>query len=207
MTKKKRIRQKPSKKKCIKKRSDNPQKRPRYPSLKGLKVREAAAVVSCHLAKAGHDPVLVGQTCAFIYGAKKEACDRLEFSIKDYEPERVRLLMAKIGFRNSEEHMFTRENSPFNVLLSTFPILIGDYPVDDFGLIKTSKGNFKALTPTDCVKQRLSSFYRFCDEGALEEAARVARRQRIDMEAVKRWSEWEWSGDKFAIFADLIAKP
>ncbi|MDP2228515.1 MAG: hypothetical protein Q8J78_13685 [Moraxellaceae bacterium] len=47
------------------------------------------------------------------------------------------------------------------------------------------------LTPTDCVKDRLSAYYHWHDRQALEQAVWVAQRQAVDREAVRQWSAQE----------------
>jgi hypothetical protein len=82
------------------------------------------------------------------------------------------------------------------------PVAVGDEPVKNFTMLKTTKGTLKILGPTDCVKDRLSAFYHWNDPQSLEQAIMVATRQRskIDIKDIERWSKRENNLPKFKIF-------
>ena len=64
----------------------------------------------------------------------------------------------------------------------------------------------KILTATDCVKDRLASYYHWSDRQGLEQALMVACDQEIDLKAVEQWSEGEGHQEKFTIFSDRLHK-
>lgn len=172
----------------------------RGPAFKNLNLREIIAVISKRLAKSGHDPVLVGQACAALYVGNSIRPQSCEFALKDYEVNSVGEAMEKLGFCATGRHAFSSERCPFEVVLTALPITIGDYVVGEIRSIKTPHGEVKTLTPTDCVRNRLFAFYRFGDKDALHDAAKVARRNKIDLDLIRRWSDWEWAGDKYDEF-------
>jgi len=47
-------------------------------------------------------------------------------------------------------------------------------------------------------------FYRWNDREALEDALKVTGKHEIDMELVRRWSDWEWASESYEEFVKLI---
>ena len=169
-------------------------------SLRGLGMKEVAAAVHGLLVEGGHEPILSGQACAAIYGGQAIKSRTLEFAITGFAPAKVGALMASLGFVLKEARTFSNMSCPYEVVLLAAPLRVGDDATDGSRMIKTSSGPLRMLTPTDCVRQRLSMFYRWGDRQALTEAVQVAKRQAVEMELVARWSEWEWATDRFQEF-------
>lgn len=170
------------------------------PSFRGLALKEAAAAIFARLDHSGHEPILTGQACAAIYGGGGIRSHALEFVIRDFTSQQINALMAELGFALKEMRTYANPVCPFEVVIAPTPLAVGDDVVADARVIKTSGGPLRMLTPTDCVRQRLSMFYRWGDRAALAEAVQVARRQPVDLDLVKRWSEWEWATDRFQEF-------
>lgn len=181
-------------------------KRPqRTPSFKNLKLKEAVQLISSHLASRGHNPVLIGEACAYLYFGTVMTPKTIEFSINNYSIDMVNAAMLGLGFIPTGEHSFVNEKYPVEVLLTPHPVSVGDDIVENYRILKTAKGSIKALTPTDCVRHRLAVFYRFGERTALSDAVKVARRQKVDLDFVRRWSGWEWAGDKFEEFLKEVS--
>ena len=62
------------------------------------------------------------------------------------------------------------------------------------------------LTPTQCVMERLAAFYHWRDRQALDQAVAVAGSQDVDIDAVRRWSNAEGQGERFAEFLRAIRR-
>lgn len=60
------------------------------------------------------------------------------------------------------------------------------------------------LTPTDCVKDRLSSFYHWNDEQALEQALLVANNHPVDLNDIRRWTKDEGQEEKIKFFLEKL---
>ena len=172
----------------------------KVPSFRGLGLKEAAATIFARLDRNGHEPILAGQACAAIYGGGGIRSHALEFVIRDFTAQQINALMAELGFALKEMRTYANPACPFEVIIAPTPLTVGDDVVADARVIKTSGGPLRMLTPTDCVRQRLSMFYRWGDRAALAEAVQVAKRQPVDLDLVKRWSEWEWATDRFEEF-------
>lgn len=172
--------------------------------IKGLNVRDLAALICSGLTAQGFDPVLTGRACAAIYGGPSIHPDALDFVISEYVISKIKAAMGRLGFQCRVHRTYGSKNSEIEVTFLPPPLCVGDNIVEDVHVVRTSKGDLRMLGSTDCVRQRLSMYYRFADQDALRDAVLVAKRHRIDMELVKRWSHWEWASDKFDDFQKLM---
>ena len=70
----------------------------------------------------------------------------------------------------------------------------------EFNTLKTSVGALQLLLPTDCVKDRLASFFYWNDAQSLDQALMVAEDHPIDIDDLKRWAKGEGFESKIKIF-------
>lgn len=169
-------------------------------------MRETAAVVCTHLAGCGHKPTIVGRSCAAIYGGMSIKPDIIEFVVENYERDEIKSAMKKIGFKAVDRSKFENKKSRFGVILLPGPLTVGDDLVSKIAVLKTKFGLLNSLTATDCVRHRLSMYYRCGDMEAFEDALKITRNKKIDLHSVARWSEWEWSTDKFSEFTKALGE-
>ena len=172
--------------------------------FKGLIISQVAALLSSHLAGYGCDPVLTGRACAAIYAGPSIKPTIIDFVVREYNIDKVTQAMRDMGFHKVGHRTFASKGCIYEVFLSTHPITVGDDVVGEVKVMRTVKGPLKLLLPTDSVRQRLSMYYRWGDREALDDAVRVARRCKVDLKLVKRWSDWEWASDRFDQFVKLI---
>ncbi|MFH1830349.1 MAG: hypothetical protein ABH871_06195 [Pseudomonadota bacterium] len=169
-----------------------------------LSLRQTVAQIREHLEKAGFDPVLTGKACAGVYMGAQQKPKAIEFVVKEYNVNELDDAMKKIGFKLTSMNTYENKRSPFDIVFLPPPLTVGDDLVDDVVMVRARPGKVKLLNPTDCVRQRLSVYYRWGDADALAEAVQVAKRNDIDMELVKRWSEWEWASDRYEEFVKAL---
>jgi len=79
-------------------------------------------------------------------------------------------------------------------------LTLGDEKVDELNEIVQETGILRALTPTDCVKDRLSHYFHWGDRQCLAQAKLVAAHQKIDIESVRNWALREGKGAEFKAF-------
>ncbi|MGA8164803.1 MAG: hypothetical protein WB791_07250, partial [Waddliaceae bacterium] len=84
------------------------------------------------------------------------------------------------------------------------PPAVGNQPVHQFEKLKTSNGSLQLLTATDCVKDRLASYFHWNDLQSLEQAILVAKQHDIDMANINQWSKDEGYAEKFEEFKKKI---
>ncbi len=175
-------------------------------SFEGLSLRQIAAKVSDYLEKTGYGPALTGRACAAIHVGALIKPKSLDFVLREYQVNELADAMRAIGFTNTEMNTFESKRCPFSVVFSPPPISVGDDIVDSLQILKTRDGMIRMLDPTDCVRQRLSMFYRWGDREAFDDAIQVATRHPVDLDLVKRWSEWEWCSDRYDEFLARLQK-
>jgi hypothetical protein len=71
-------------------------------------------------------------------------------------------------------------------------------------MLKTSSGMLQLLSPTDCVKDRLASFFYWNDQQAFEQAKLVTETHRIDIRNLKQWAKKEGFSKKLNQFLEII---
>lgn len=169
--------------------------------LGALTLRQAVRAASDLLRCAGYDPVLTGSACAALYAGAGLRPTSIDFVIGEYNAPDLDEVMRQAGFTRASMHQYESTHSPYDVVFLPPPLAVGDDVVRKTAVMQARPGTIRLLHPTDCVRQRLSMFYRWGDERALEEAIAVASKQAVDMELVRRWSEWEWCSEKYDLFA------
>ncbi|MCL5073762.1 MAG: hypothetical protein M1308_23145 [Actinobacteria bacterium] len=65
-------------------------------------------------------------------------------------------------------------------------------------------GTICLLTPTDCVKDRLAAYFFWNDLQSLDQAVMVAKRNKIDIQDIKKWAEKLGELEKYNIFIKKI---
>ncbi len=204
----KKVAAKPKRKSAARPKLAGPRpKRPKkidLPDLNALNIQQVAAVLSAYFASYGYEPVLTGRAVAAIYAGAGVKPRTLDFAAPEYEVDEVGKAMKRIGFKEGAFRTFRSDICPYEIVFTPFPVTIGENIVEDFHIMRTAEGPLKMLTPTDCVRQMLARYYRWGDRDGMHEARLVARKHTIDYEMVKRWSEWEWAGDRYDEFLEGI---
>lgn len=173
------------------------QKRP--PGLK-----EVARQVALALEKEGLRGVLTGGACASLHSGGAYESSDLDFVLLDgVRDDRLKRAMASIGFTPQGGH-FVRPGSPFFVEFPKGPLAIGR----DIGIrparFVVRGAVVPALSATDSCRDRLAGFYHWSDRASLKAAVAIARRNRVDLKAIRIWSEGEESSERFEEFLGLV---
>lgn len=167
-----------------------------------MSLQELAAWVSGHLWARGIQVVLVGVS---VYSENRYQTSDLDF-VERYHTQRqqLRVALAEIGFAEKNS-CFLHPEAKWFLEFPTGPLAVGDSPIEELGEVPTEQGVLVLLTPTDCVKDRLSAYFHWRDRQALDQAVWVAQHQRVDIEAVRQWSEQEGMPEKFGHFLAALA--
>ena len=166
-------------------------------NLSKLTILELAKYVADNLSDNNIEAVLVGGACVSIYSKNKYQSYDLDF-VTESSLKEVETALEKIGFNEKTGRIFRSSKTEFVIDLVAPPVSIGNEPIKEF----FSLGKLKLLTPTDCVKDRLSAYYHWKDAQSLEQAVMVARAQKtkIELKELERWSKAEGNMSKFAEF-------
>lgn len=163
-----------------------------------MTIGEVAAFVCSHLKKNGIDVVLSGGACVSIYSTNKYQSFDLDF-IENITTSKKKLkeVLQEIGF--TEDHRYFRNpETEFFLEFPPGPLSIGDEPVKEIAEKEYPEGLLRLISPTDCIKDRLSAFYYWNDRQCLEQAILVAQENEIDMGDIERWSAKEGKLEEFA---------
>ncbi len=162
-----------------------------------------AAIISEHLQKNGIEAVLVGGACVSIYSGNTYISYGIDLitasSIKTMIP-----ILEQLGFKNTGGRLFENPKCKFLIDFVAPPVSIGDAPVSEFNYINTRFGTICLLTPTDCVKDRLAAYFFWNDLQSLDQAVMVVKRNKIDMQDIKKWAEKQGELEKYNVFIKKI---
>jgi len=169
---------------------------------------DLAAFVQEHLRGKGIDMVLCGGACVAIYSRGRYVSmdlDMVHAGLKAPKRRRVREVMLSLGFSERGRH-FTHPESDFLVEFPKGPPSVGEEPVKEIRERREATGILKITSPTDCVKDRLTWFYHDHDRQCLDQAVMVARKCRIDLAEIERWSAGEGRSKEFKGIRDRLRK-
>ncbi len=169
----------------------------------GMTRAELGALVCETLERDGVSVVLSGGAVVSIYSDNEYESWDLDM-IQIGLARRVDAAMQGLGFRKSGSRHWVHPNTRLWVEFPAGPVTVGRLQVTEFQEIQTKYGVLRLLAPTECVMDRLASYYHWRDTQALEQAIAVARRHSVDLERIREWSRGEQSEDEFADFLERL---
>lgn len=114
-------------------------------------------------------------------------------------------IFIKLGFKRIGR-CFSHDDCPYVIDFVAPPVAIRHESIRQFEILKTALGALELLTPIDCVKDHLCSFFHWNDAQALEQALLVAKDRVIDLANVKHWAKAEGHQDKLKQFLDRLSQ-
>ena len=171
-----------------------------------MSVGELGAFVCSHLEDSGIRVTLTGGACVTIYSDNKYQSLDLDF-IEEMPVTRRKLkkAMGEIGF-SEENRYFSHPDTEFFVEFPPGPLSVGEEAIHEILVMEFNTGRLRLISPTDCVKDRLSAFYHWDDRQSLEQALLVARTCDIDLLQIRHWSEREGELENFETFFSALSK-
>jgi len=169
---------------------------------------ELAAFIGAEFKRRNINVVLSGGSCVSIYSQEKYVSMDLDFVNAAFTKRPLIVsAMTALDFTEKDRY-FAHPDTAYLIEFPPGPLGIGEEPVRQIDEITTSTGVVRLISPTDCVKDRLSWYYHGNDTECLEQAVLVAQANDIDMKEVKRWSVAEGMGSLFEKIKDrLSARP
>ena len=162
-----------------------------------MSIGEFGAFVASHLKKCGIEVVLTGGSCVTIYSKNSYMSFDLDFiGGQGADGKKIRAALQNIGFSEKGRY-FMHPQSKYFVEFPAGPLAVGDEPVKEIVELEFITGRLRILSPTDCVKDRLSGYYHWQDLQCLEQAVMVAREHPIDINEIDRWSTHEGMHEEF----------
>jgi hypothetical protein len=152
--------------------------------------------------------VLTGGACASLYTHGSYQSRDMDFVIVgSVTQSRLDGAMAAVDFhRRGDRYVHARV--PFYVEFPRGPLAIGD----DYQIAPVTRSlsgrRATILSATDSCRDRLAAFYHWNDRQSLDVAVSIARRNRVDLARIRRWSEREGFRDRYDEFqAELARRP
>jgi hypothetical protein len=144
--------------------------------------------------------VLTGGACATFYSDGVYESHDLDFIVRSGGTRKsIDAAMATIGFTRDGDR-YTHPATRFFVEFPRGPLAIGDdlaiTPVE----LEVGPGKTLALSATDACRDRLAAFYDWADRQSLRVAVEIARRRRVNLAAIGRWSAREGQQEKYTDF-------
>jgi len=161
---------------------------------------ELGAFVQEKLRTKGIDVVLSGGACVSIYSHGKYVSMDLDMICTSLMAPKRRLIreaLAELGFLVKGRY-FIHPDTDLFVEFPKGPLSVGEEPVKEIHDRQETTGILRIISPTDCIKDRLTWFYYDNDYQCLEQAVLVAKSNSIDLDEIERWSEAEGEKELFA---------
>lgn len=172
--------------------------------IQNMTLAELAAYVQSQLRAEGIDVVLSGGATVSLYSSNKYVSKDVDLiNVGFARRSKVRAVMEGAGFREKGRY-FDHPDTKFLVEFPDGPLSVGEEPVKEISEIKLATGSLRVISPTDCVKDRLCAFYFWNDQQGLAQAVLVAKKQKVDLDEVKRWSKVEGKAKEFETFKEKL---
>lgn len=164
-------------------------------------LKDVAAAVGSALRRNRIDAVLTGGACATIYSEGAYQSHDLDFIVRaGADRSTLDGAMAAAGFtRNHDRYVHT--GSPYFVEFPRGPLSIGEDTNIRPIRLRIGSITIAALSATDSCRDRLAAFYHWSDRQSLKSAVEIAARHRVNMAAIRAWSEREGAAERFAEFS------
>ena len=163
---------------------------------------EVAALVCSTLDHHGIEVVLCGGSVVSIYSENEFESYDLDF-VPTGLARKVDSAMRELGFRQDGRH-WRHPQTRYWVEFPPGPVAIGEMRVKEFEHRTTAHGTLRMLRPTECVMDRLASYFHWNDRQGLEQAIAVARRHPVDRARIEGWARDERAGAKLADFLERL---
>lgn len=152
--------------------------------------------------------VLSGGACVSIYSRGKYVSmdlDLIHTSLLAPKRSLIREAMTELGFIEHGRY-FKHTDTDLFVEFPKGPPAVGEEPVKEIHERHEATGILKIISPTDCVKDRLTGFYHDDDRQCLDQAILVAEENQIDITEIERWSRGEGRSDLFKQIREQLDK-
>jgi len=175
-------------------------------TVRDMDVGELAAFVCSHLDRYGIRVALSGGAVVSIYASGNYVSKDLDFiDLLHTTRQKLKTVLKEIGFEEHKRYFVSKETD-FFIEFPSGPLAVGNEPVKKLAELQFETGKLRLLSPTDCVKDRLSAFYHWGDRQSLQQAVWVAQTREIDWHEVERWSDQEGKPEKFVEFKAVFSK-
>jgi hypothetical protein len=161
---------------------------------------EMALAVGAQLRRRGITAVLTGGACVSVYTDGSYVSKDADFVIQgNVRQTALDAALAELGFVRQGDR-YVHAVVPFYLEFPPGPLAIGSDLDIRPAEISVTGGAALALSPTDSCRDRPAAFYHWRDRQSLRLAVAVARHQRVDLAAIRKWSRAEGNLEDFEEF-------
>ena len=176
--------------------------------LPGDDLTTIAFKVCTALDSGGYRAVLTGGSAATAYAPEAYQSADLDYIANfAYFKEEFDAILNEIGYSRRTLRVYACPVTPLTLEFPNDENMIGSDYVKDFATLERDGMKLYILTPTDCVRDRLCSYFWFNSVSALGAAVAVARFQEVDLEFVRIWAEREGEIQKCGDFLRRLDLP
>ena len=167
-----------------------------------------AAAVGATLRRHGIKAVLTGGACASLHTGGAYSSADVDFILSGRITQaRLDEAMSEIGFVRDGDR-YTHPRSDVFVEFPRGPLAVGSDDDIDPVLVAVGPHRTLALSATDSCRDRLAAFYHWNDRQSLAVAVAIARRNRLHLDVIRRWSRTEGHEERFEEFlSEVDRKP
>lgn len=180
------------------------------PDLKICCEEELWRYVAWHLEGAGIRTVLVGGAVVSIYTEGLYRSGDLDMVPELYDRTAIPAVLEQIGFTPDKSRYFKHPDCKHLFLeFPSGPVELGEeYPITPDEIVVEGR-ILRLLSPTDCVKDRLSAYIHWNAKAGFQQAVLVCRRQRdrVDLERIAAWCMKEGGSSAYDELIQNLAKP
>lgn len=170
-------------------------------------LKRVAIIVGDALRKRGLKAVLTGGACATIYSGGTYQSVDVDYVFNERARERdVELALAHLGFRRLGDR-FVHPKQVYYVEFPRGPVAIGTDDAITPVRLRLGSAEALSLSATDSCRDRLAAFFYWDDRVSLDTAVQIARRNRVDMRKIARWSTAEGMAERFEEFRRALRRP
>ena len=152
--------------------------------------------------------VLAGGGAAAFYAPAAEMTRDLDFVLHfELFSMPKASIIEHLGFTPSNAAgTYKHDDIPFTLEILRGPLAVGDELLQRFETLRREESVLHVLSPTDSVKDRLSSGEYFHDLSAIRQAAKIAKAHTVDLDEVRSWCESEGATqthEQFVVFMTI----
>jgi hypothetical protein len=167
-------------------------------------LEDVCFAVCTALAHAGTVAVLTGGSAATYYAPHAYQSRDADFIITfSSDMARAGGVLHHLGYHETGG-TYHHDKNIFTLEFPQGPLAIGADLVSSYDSIQRDSELLHVLTRTDCVRDRLASFYFFGDRSALSAAIAVAKSGTVNLLEIRRWSDKEGEGLRFGEFYESL---
>lgn len=150
--------------------------------------------------------MLTGGSAATVYAPQAYQSNDLDFVASfGHFKEEFDSILGFIGYSRETQRVYRNSVTPLSLEFPDDETMIGSDRVTEFATLQKEEMYLHILTPTDCIRDRLSSYFWFNSVSALKAAVDVAKAQVVDLSAIQDWADREGEKQKFGDFLRLLS--